>query len=316
MIGYSDARLGVGCKMPKFFGQFLLERGAISREMLLSAMADRREITKPLCSLAIEKKCFSPEQLDELDEERRRTGRKFMTLAALRGAVTFGQLEMLNECPCESWQYLGEALANAGHLRLVQLDRLYDEFGKERQRTQIVPIPELELARVARKEVVLPVLKITVDLFLHYARQLVRIVAVDRVRDLPEATTHVFTQKVLGHAAFCYVLALPAELALALAEFLVQEEFENVNETALDAVSEFLNIVVGNVCTQLGGDSSTSMTDPPQVMTRDMARHLLPEGAPVTVTLRTSKGDFRVQFFFDEQEQTGVGSTGGERGSV
>ena len=54
-----------------------------------------------------------------------------------------------------------------------------------------------------------------------------------------------------GDKNFCYALALSEELILCIASHMWEAKLLEVDESVLDSVSEFVNIIVGNGCTRL-----------------------------------------------------------------
>jgi len=283
----------------KFFGQFLLERGAVDSEALLNVLAFLRHDTPPLCALAVEKGCFTPDQMADLDRQHGKTKRKHLTLAALNGMLTFPRLSALHaETDCGRWHFLAEALLETGDLSLVQMSGLLAAYRDERERASKMPVTGVDLADVPHRDVLLPVLRITLELFLRYTRQLVRITGVAVGEASWADDGHVFAQTVSGTGGFTYALALPGALTLSIARSMLQQEFAAVDDLVLDAVSEFVNVVVGNGCAQLGR-ALKLQSGPPQVLTPKMARCLLPKCVPIAVTMRTAKGEFLVMFYFE-----------------
>ena len=65
----------------RFFGQFLLERGEITREQLLDASEYQHSINTPLCALAVEEGYLSQEQLKTLDLVHLRSDERFIKIA-------------------------------------------------------------------------------------------------------------------------------------------------------------------------------------------------------------------------------------------
>lgn len=279
---------------PRFFGQYLLEKGVITREMLLDAMQYQKSINQPLCALAVERGFLSAEQLQQLDDDLKQSDRKFMEEAVKRGMLTFQQLETLAEGKSERWLFLGEALVQRGHITLTRLQQVLKEY-----RTQQTPAPATssKLGDIAEKEVIALLLDVTVDLFVHYTKQIVQVTSVEHTQAEPEDVSYVFSQEVRGDKNFHYALALPEKLTLSIASHILGENQAEANDLVLDAVSEFVNVVIGNGCTRLSMQDYKVTAQAPLVMTKEMIHKLLPAKV-IAVNLRTVQGDFRVFFFF------------------
>lgn len=282
----------------RFFGQFLLERGVITRDMLLDAIKHQKTINKPLCALAVEKGYLSQQQLQELDAEHRKSDRKFLEIAVRKEMLQFQQLEDLARAKSDRWVFLAEALVDKGYVNLVQLNQLFEEYRKVMSPAPTGPGPAL--AGIPEQEVVSALLDVTVDLFVHYTKQVVEVTSVARVSGEPDDVAYVFTQEVTGDKNFFYALALPEKLTLSIASYMLQEEQKEINSMALDAVSEFVNVVIGNGCTKLSLNDFKVHAKAPQIMTRDMVKRLLPADV-IAVNMKTTRGDFRVLFFFESK---------------
>lgn len=285
----------------KFFGQFLLECGAITREMLLDAIRYQKEINKPLCALALEKGYLDKQQIEALDAEHLRSDKKFMEIAISSKILTFDQLEELYKAKSARWVFLGEALVDRRYLTLSQLNDLFEEYRRQ------LPVEEgkLEdlLEGMPEPDILTAMLQVTVDLFIHYTKQIVQVESVEKTAQKLEGVAYMFAQKVVGDRVFHYALALPEELTLAIASHMMGTDQTEINPTVLDAVSEFANVVVGNGCTRLCLKSFKVMPEPPRIMTQETVAKLHPTEV-VSVNMKTTKGTFRVLFFFEEVNDT------------
>lgn len=279
---------------PRFFGQYLLEQGVITREMLLDAMQYQKSINLPLCALAVERGYLTAAQLKTLDADNKTSDRKFMEEAVKQGMLTFQQLEELAEGKSERWLFLGEALVQRGHITLTRLQQVLKEY-----RDQLAPTPATanKLGDIAEKSVVAPLLDVTVDLFVHYTKQIVQVASVEHTEAEPDSVSYVFSQEVRGDKNFHYALALPEKLTLSIASHIIGEPQTEPNDLVLDAVSEFVNVVIGNGCTRLSMQNYKVTAQPPLVMTKEMLKKLLPAKV-IAVNLKTARDEFRIFFFF------------------
>jgi len=282
----------------KFFGQFLLEKGVITREVLLEAVQYQKSINLPLCALAVEKGYLTADQLEALDAKHTKSDRKFMEIAFKEKMLTYPQLEELSKARSERWVFFGEALVQQGHLSLVELNGLFEEYRAAHQPAQD-EVAE-NLPNMPEKEIVSSLLRTTLDLFLHYTRQIIKVKSVVARCEEPGNIAYVFSQKVTGEKPFYYALALPEDLTLSIADYILQQENGSIDEMVLDAVSEFVNVVIGNACASLDMKNYKASAEPPQLMMKETFCNLLRSCNGVTVDLQTTKGDFRAMFLFQE----------------
>jgi len=278
----------------RFFGQYLLERNIITREMLLDAVKYQREINLPLCALAIEKGCLTKEQLRELDDAHKGSDKKFIELALRRKMLSYEQLSELSKERSERWVFFGEALVQKGYLSLERFEELLREYRAQRG-AQAAPA-ESVLDGVPERELISSMLRITIDLFLHYTKQIIKVISVKVGYAEPDEAVYVFSQKITGDKPVQYALAVPEGLTLAIARHILQEDRTEVDELTLDAVEEFVNVVIGNACATLDMKECKASAEPPQILTRQMLADLASSTETVTVTMETMKGRFNALF--------------------
>ena len=77
----------------------------------------------------------------------------------------------------------------------------------------------------------------------------------------------------------------------------MQETMTEIDAVVLDAVSEFVNLVVGNGCTKLNMNNFKVMAEPPEIVMKEMLKKVIP-GDTVGICLKTPSEEFRVFFFF------------------
>ncbi|MBN1268243.1 MAG: chemotaxis protein CheX [Kiritimatiellae bacterium] len=289
----------------KFFGEYLLERGAISREMLAEATALEDTIARPVLALAIEKGMLNEEQIAALDaasEARAETpvhtqaGTTPPALPAQPKKMPFMELS-------DSALTLAEALVMKGHLRLADLQRLVNDYKKhvlqeDRQFWIYQHMRETILAGIPHKEVVSFLLQVFIDAYVAATKQTVRVLDMKENQDLRHEVDYVIMQRIIGTPSFTFAMLLSEAHALSVASAIMGEAARALDEVALDAVSEFLNMAVGNACRRLSMTGRKFAMEPPSVTTKTMMRKLLPRHC-LAVRLAVPSGNFAVMFFFE-----------------
>ena len=245
----------------KLFGQFLLERGLISREALLEAVKHQKSIE----------------------------------VALHTGTLQLGQAEVLNKLKSERWLFLGEALIEKGFMTRQQLGGLIAEYRRQESipDTDVLPL----LKELPEKDVINSFVRATVDMFRHYTKEDVEILAVGRAGGEPGGLTYVFSQQVAGEKDFRYALAMPEEMVLSVAARMLQERAAEIDAMVLDAVSEFVNVIVGQGCARISMNTTRVTVEPPQVMMRAMLARIMPREA-WAVGMKTTGWEFQALFFF------------------
>ncbi len=249
--------------MAKFFGQFLLERGRISREQLLEAVRHQSNVNVKLGTLAIDRGLLTVEQVKSLNQLQRRMDKKFGELAIDQGMLTRPQVEELLAQQKQDRLLLGEALVHKGYLALEELE---DELRAFRKDQEGIAIGIHDLYRDHPNARVL-------EIFADLITKMMQRIADEIVRpgtchsDLARARTHDFTicQGLRGSFSAVCCLSLTSDLLTRIASRMLDEGFREPDEVAQDGGKEFMNIVNGNVCASLSAIGLQSELEPPTI---------------------------------------------------
>jgi len=249
--------------MSRYFGQFLLERGLVTKEGLLEALEYQSSANYPIEIVAVIKNFLTVDQVRELREEQVRAAKSFSDVALDRGALSPEQVDEIWRFQNERWVFLGDALVRRGHLGK---EALYDALGEYQkayhgQETDL----EARLDAVPHREVVQTLLDLTVRNLLNVCSDMVKISPAGRIETLDDADGVVFSQRVAGDPTFVYGLCMGPELAAAVARGLGGIEATGLNDEVQDALAEFVNIVVGNACAALSTGGRVLKPEPPLV---------------------------------------------------
>jgi hypothetical protein len=279
----------------KFLGQYLLEQGVVAREELLDGIQHQQSVKLPLTVLALKNQLLSEKQLAALDLEAEDSGIGLLELAIRKGLLKFSQLEELARQPARKWMCLAEALLRRRHVSLRDMGSLLDQYAREFDQEDA--LEQMSLSSLPERNVVSAFVNATVDILLHYTRQIVKISSVSRIRPVLRPEHQTFGQRVIGDRTFHYLLELSPALVRSLATHVMQAPQTTIDATVLDSVTEFVNVVVGNACTRMNMEGYRLSAEPPQVLDMKLAEAEISE-SPVTVSMNTLQGDFQVVLSF------------------
>lgn len=271
----------------KFIGQFLLEKGLITREALLEATEHQQRVNLPLGALAVAKGLLSEANAEAINLEQQRTDKRFGEIAIARNLLNSQQLDELLRVQKVERVFLGEILVERGHISLEKFEAELVLF-KEMQEWS-AELVKVDLHTLPHREVIEDFLDVTLKILLRVAREQVKITSVSqKAVQFP----HTFAQRVKGEQQFDFVLALPENLLCSLCQHFMRIECNEVNELALDAVNEVLNVISGNGCAKLSVRGMKVMLDPPRAISGPV-----PESA-ICIGMSSVAADFEVRFYF------------------
>ena len=262
---------------PKFFGQFLLEKGAITTEQLKDALEYQRQLTVKIGELAVNKGLISKKEAEFINLEQRRTDKLFGELAVELGFLTPEQLEKLIIIHQNNHIYLGQVLIEKGYLDKKQLTEFLDEFHREQK-----PIENLENLippKYSHSEELTTILDITVKLF----RRMPNLILKLGKGTYKESIDNLFIFSIVDFSNsmnFKYFMNIPQELAYEIAKRLYKDDsIDYDNELISDFIREMTNIICGNITSQLLElGEKVSIRTPKSFLKDEMEKYVPPPG--------------------------------------
>ena len=275
--------------------------------MLVEAVKLQQSIARPLCAMAIEKGFLTEEQLAVLDAEIQGSdGERVQVQVNEAGVLSLAPQKKPGASLSDKGLFLAEALAQKGYIKLADLQKHFNAYRKEvvpedKQFWTYQRMREAVLPHVPLRDVIAVFLQVSIDSFVESTRQSIDLREVKVDMDVRHQLDYVFDQKVHGDKTFAFVLALPESITLAIASYIMGRLCAEVDDIVLDAVAEFLNVVLGKALRQLSFRHYTLSAGAPRVTKRDMMRVLLGSHS-VALRMKTTIDDFYIMFFFDEWE--------------
>jgi CheY-specific phosphatase CheX len=277
----------------KFFGQFLLERGAITREHLLAATELQGERNRPLGAIAVEKGYLSPEQAQRINTEQQSTDRRFGELALDLGLMSEPQIRDVLKLQSESRIRIGEAMVAIGCIDEEQLARQLSDFQIDQA---IYQTGRVELPPNTRHP---EFVSTSIDLT---EKMLLRVGGLTGKRGVaqwignqsPEPDLLTLHIPFTGAIKARYAVSTSRDVALTLAQRILGDNVTLSDELALDALKEFCNIVTGNVCAKHSRSEFPLEIGPPED-----GLGTPPERGALSIPLHLPDGRFELRIMFD-----------------
>ena len=248
--------------VPKFFGQYLLEKDVLSKDQLVKAINYQKSKILKLGEIAVQRGYIDEKQAAKINNEQKRTDMRFGDLAVNMGIISQEQLEEIITIQKNNHIYLGEAIVACGFLDQNAVDR---ELGGFKTEQTAIPMVEVMIdENIKNKSAVEAMVDLTGKLLL-------------RVGDLQSKTGRLtITEgavKNLGCASVIdfkgsiscrYILNVGWDVGHQIAKRTFKKDdlpFEK--DLVLDTVAEFVNVVCGNVRSKIIEEGKTLDIDPP-----------------------------------------------------
>jgi CheY-specific phosphatase CheX len=234
----------------RFLGQFLLERGSVSAEGLLRAVAHQEARNPKLGELAVHEGILSPADAERINQEQRRTDAKFGEIATRLGLLTDRQIESLAKKQQQGRVMIGEALVAVEAMSKELLEKELAVYNTEEERTR----RELQDAKSAIGWANGPIYSSSVMITSKLLLRVAGLPVKERsVRQLSGSIAPAEVRVGLGFRGDWkgdYVISMSQVIATRISMRMLNET-KPIPELVLDSLKEFANIAAGQICAAL-----------------------------------------------------------------
>jgi CheY-specific phosphatase CheX len=276
----------------KFIGQFLLERGVITREQLLLATELQEQRNRPLGAYAVERGYLTPAQAEQINREQQVTDRRFGELALSMGLLNDAQINDVLTLQKQGRIRIGEALVAGGALDAATFEEHFAAFQADQAiyQTGQVELPE----GTPSAEFV----KVCIDLS---EKLLLRVAGLTAKRGIAAPRAESASPELLtisigfsGSVSAQFAFSASRDVADSIARRVLGPKMAVSDELVLDALKEFCNVVCGNICGKLSQAENPLEIGPPE----DGLPERSPDRKSLLVPLHLPDGRFELRFLF------------------
>ena len=248
----------------KFFGQFLIEKGAVTRKELLKAIDLQEKTNLKFGEMVVEMGLISRADITRVHNAQRTEDLRFGDMAVKLGLITEEQLLQVLTRQRNNHLYIGESLVQIGALTKEDLDKELKAFKKDQEDyiSEKIEIP----AGVPHA----PLWEMAVDLTY---KMLTRVAGISFrpgpcsiVKKLPKRTV-IAEMGFSGSVNARYLLSISESTRNQVAKAILEEEsIENETVEVLDdSVKEFINIICGNFAAKAAQVGQSIDITPPEI---------------------------------------------------
>lgn len=280
---------------PKFFGQYLLEKGILTKDELIASINYQKSKILKLGEIALDRGFISEKNIAKIHNEQKKTDMRFGDLAVDMGIITKEQLEEIITIQKNNHIYLGEAISACGYMTNEQVEAELQSF-KEEQKS-VPPIEVMIKEDIPNKELV----EVSVDLTEKMMRRVGDMIS--KAGQLRVETTplknlgFVSILEYKGDISSRYILNLSKDVAHQIAKRTFKKDSLPYDDELLsDTASEFVNVVCGNVRSKmLELGKKIDILPPTRFTDNELAAIDLLEGeTAIVVPGYTTLGDYEI----------------------
>lgn len=287
----------------EFFGEYLIKRGVITREVLNAALKSQAEEGRPLFATAIDKGYLSREQLAAIDSSCPLHSGDGLSVKFYDDDTRALDKLKVGATLSEAGLLLAEALARRGDVNLADLARLVRDYKRDtlERNTQFRTYQHMREATLPAtlpfKKPVSFLLQMAIQACHTYTGQPATLGTMREDGAPDDEIEYFFVQELVGPTSFYFVLGLAEGVAKQIASRILGQACGEIDELALDAVSEFTNMIVGNALRQMSLANAQFDAKPPNVTTRTSLDAFMPR-RNVVFPAKAEAGKMAVIFYF------------------
>ncbi|MBN2143214.1 MAG: chemotaxis protein CheX [Candidatus Aureabacteria bacterium] len=281
----------------KYFGQFLLEKGHITRDQLLEALKYQKSVNVKLGTLAIDKQYMTGAQVEDVLKTQRIENRPFGEISVAKKYLTRDQLNEILAVQKADRILLGQSLVEKGALSWEQLETYLKSYKDEQEKADKEVMSALSGIPERYKGVVNSVISITQSMLIRMIDENGKVSGcAERIPEVSCADYMVY-QKITGDFNGIIGFALRSTTLTLFASRMLKREILSVDEYSKDGVKEFLNIIVGHLCSALSNEGKVTESTPPECVLYDEFISLYDNAEEISVSILMTEDEFEVYFF-------------------
>ncbi len=267
-----------------FFGNYLLNKGRISREDMQRILEHMHGENLKLGVLAINLNLMTAKEVDNVHNKQAFQNKYFGEVAIKEGYLTEEQLQTLLDAQKSERLILGQAIIDEGILTYEEIEEEIELYKKEYGLSdeQFEAIRDGNIQVVARAFLLLEKEEKSQQFYTEFVtlfvKNLIRFVdrqvSIDRIQRTDTLDyKHMISQYLIGDETFFIGIASSSDrVLLDLAEKYAEATFETFNEYAIDACQEFLNVTTGLFSVNLSEQDMEYVLKPPTYVANAIIR--------------------------------------------
>lgn len=250
-----------------FFGQYLLQKGILTEEQLLSILEIQSAVNRKIGQIAVDEGLMLPEKIETVLKVQKRINKYFGQLAIQMGLLTRDQLTYLLERQQERYIHMDEILRREQILPEEVISKELETFKVLDEDDQGVFNMKWVSRFLDNGYIFEAFIEQTLKLVMRLAG--IFVMEGESTFDRKEFNAHgvLIRLAVSGDQHWSYHLNLSETLALQIAEAMLEDDLEEGDEVGVAAASEFANIACGNAIGKLDSQGVKLEISPPKIQT-------------------------------------------------
>ena len=278
----------------KFLGQFLLEKGLLSTKQLLHAIELQKEANPPLGQLAIREGFINEPTAVVINMAQQRSDQRFGDLAISMGHMTEQQVSLLFHAQKECRKLFGEILLEQGYIEQEVLTLQLASHAELKQVSMLNIDTTIKNHRYSNQ--ITDILEAIIKNFTRIPKIQLKVAQVNPQKAVRPYGHFIISQTMHVPNPIKVGWIMSPKLMKKIANEFLGIDVSHQQPVYVDAVSEFLNIILGNALVS-NGEEQTRLDPPIVELEKDDYQGLYTQA--LTLTMSAPQQDFTLFFIHD-----------------
>lgn len=265
----------------QFFGSYLLQNNAITKEQLMSAIAKLSDNRIKIGTIALTKGLMTASEIDECLFVQTRENKRFGEIAIERGYLSEEQVKDLLDEQVSDYVLLGQILVEDGCFSNSNLERLMFDYQQENELYDL----DLDAENSEKVRTLIDRFFITAEIPSNHRismymellfNSLIRFIGDDFTPCPPMVLTEypvsfAISQDITGKSTYTTTIDLDRNSAVEFAGRYANDFFDNFNEYVMASIEDFINLHNGLFVVNISNSESDELIlSPPHIVEEEL----------------------------------------------
>ncbi len=243
----------------KFFGHYLLDENKLSNDQLTEAIDYQSANNLSLGELGVRENLITKKEAEKINDKQRSLDKRFGEVAISLKLLSDPQIMDLLAIQKKEKIFFGEILILK---KFMSEEALHVEL-KNFEKQQNIEVVELDdkIKAIDKDGIIKSALEIFQTLYLRVVHDHIKLA---RVNDtLKSSQSIIALQKMRGDMHLDFAIAPEDKVSLDISSKFLKMEVDEVDEMVMDVITEFTNVVLGNIAVKFAIGGITLDLTPP-----------------------------------------------------
>lgn len=243
----------------KFFGHYLLDEGKLSSEQLTQAIDYQNANNLSLGELAVRENLITEKEANKINDKQRSLDKRFGEVAISLGLLSDPQIMDLLAIQKKEKIFFGEILILK---KFMSEEALHVEL-KNFEAHQNIEVVELDdkIKSIDKDGIIKSSIEIFQTLYFRVIHDHIKLANVGT--SLDSTQTIIALQKMRGDMHLDFALIPDDKVSLDISSKFLKVQIDDIDEMVMDVITEFANVVLGNIAVKFATAGITLDLTPP-----------------------------------------------------